>query len=62
MYKYLHHGGSGRRSKEGMENTFEDLIAEDLTNLREEAQVCVQEAQIFPKMMNPVTHTKAYHS
>lgn len=62
MYKYLHPGGSGRRSKKGMENTFEDVIAEDLTSLGEEKQVCVQEAQIFPKKMNPETHTKAYHS
>ena len=62
MYKYLHHGGSSRRSKEGMENIFEDIIAEDLTNLREEAKVCVQKAQISPKKMNPKTHTKAHHN
>ena len=45
-----------------MENIFEDVIAEDLTNLREEAKVCVQEAQVFPNKMNPETHTKAYHN
>lgn len=45
-----------------MENIFEDIIAEDLTKLREEAKVCVQKAQIFPKKMNPKTHTKAHHN
>ena len=62
MYKYLHYRGSRRRSKEGTENIFEDIIAEDLTHLRKETKIQVQGSQKFPNNMNPETHTKTYHN
>ena len=42
-----------RRQRKGIENLFEDLIAENFLNLEKETKIQIQEAQRFPNKINP---------
>ena len=42
-------GPRGRRETEGIENVFEEIMADNFPNLKKEIDIQVQEAQRVPK-------------
>ena len=47
----------GKKREKGMENIFEEIMAENFTNLKKETDVQIQEAQRVPNKINPKRHT-----
>ena len=42
----------GKKREKGMENIFEEIMAENFPNLKKETDVQIQEAQRVPNKMN----------
>ena len=58
----MHNSDFRRRKKRGIENIFEEIMAEDFENLKE-TDIKVQEAQRAPNKLNPKqVHTKTYYN
>ena len=47
----------GKKREKGMENIFEEIMAENFPNLKKETDVQIQEAQRVPNKINPKRHT-----
>ena len=47
----------GKKREKGMENIFEEIMAENFPNLKKETDVQIQEAQSVPNKINPKRHT-----
>ena len=45
-------GASEKRARKGMENIFDEIMAEIFPKLKKENDILVQEAQIIPHKMN----------
>ena len=43
----------GEERKKGIENVFEEVMAENFSNLKKESDIQVQEAQRVPNKINP---------
>ena len=58
MHQHSNYRGSRKkREREGTEKIFEEIIAENLTNMRKEIVTQVQEVQRVPYRINPRRNT-----
>ena len=53
MYQHSHYNGPRRRRENGPEKIFEEIIAENFSNMGKEIVNQVQEAQRVPSRINP---------
>ena len=49
----MHYRGPKKRRKKGIKNIFDEIMSEDLPNLKKEADIQVQEADSVPNKINP---------
>ena len=56
-HQQSHHGGAGRKRKQGIGNVFEKIVKENFHNLVKERDMQIQETDKSPNKMNPKQST-----